>query len=309
MRSRVWQVAQWLVGLAIVVFVARYVANNWAEVRSADLRWHLSWPHIVLAVGLVAAVFALLADAWRRTVAGWGYPLSWPTAARIWLLSSMAKYVPGKVWALAGLAVMSAKEGVPAWAATASAVLLQLMSFGSAAAIVAITGLAVGGVVPGPLGLGLFAAAMTGICLLVVWRPLTRRVVGRFSPAADLAHVPGVGTLVYGAAANLGAWIGYGAAFYVLAKATLPFAPLGFHEAVGAYTASYVAGVLAPFAPGGLGVREGVLVLALQPRMGLANALALAAVSRLAVTAAEVVASLIFLLRAPGSIRAESLRS
>jgi hypothetical protein len=308
LRSRAWQAAQWLIGLAIVVFVARYVASNWAEVRQADLRWRLSWPHLAMVLLLVAAVFALLADAWRRTVAGWGYRLPWPTAARVWLLSSMAKYVPGKVWALAGLAVMSAREGVPAWAATGSAVLLQLMSLGTAAAILAITGLTVGGVVPGPLGLGLFAAAVTGICLLAVWPPLMRRVVGRFAPAADLTRGPGAGTLIYGAVANLGAWLGYGAAFFVLAKATLPFAPLGFHQALGAYTASYVAGVLAPFAPGGLGVREGVLILALEPRMGLANALALAAVSRLAVTTAEILASIVFLFRAPGSVRAESLR-
>jgi uncharacterized integral membrane protein len=307
-RSRAWQVTQWLAGLAIVVFVARYVAANWAEVQRADLRWHFSWPHIAAAIALVLAAFALLADAWRRMVAGWGYPLAWATAARVWLLSSMAKYVPGKIWALAGLAVMSERQGVPAWAAAGSAVLLQLMSLGTAAAIVAITGLAVGGRIPGPLGLGLFAAAMAGVSLLVIWPPLTRRVVGRLAPAADVTHVPGVGPLLYGAAANCGAWLAYGAAFYVLAGATLPYAPLGFPEAVGAYTASYVAGVLAPFAPGGLGVREGILVLALEPRMGLGNALALAAVSRLGVTAAEVLASLGFLFRASRSVRVESLR-
>ena len=308
MRSRAWQVAQWLVGLAIVVFVARYVAGNWDEVRQADLRWRVSWPHIAAAVTLIILAFALLADAWRRTVAGWGYPMGWPTAARVWLLSSMAKYVPGKVWALAGLAVMSERQGVPAWAAAASAVLLQLMSFGTAAAIVAMTGLAVGGVVPGPLGLTVFALAMAGLSLLIVWRPLTRRIVARLAPTADVARVPGIGPLVYGAAANFGAWIAYGAAFHVLARATLPFAPLGFYESLGAYTASYVAGVLAPFAPGGLGVREGILVLALEPRMGLANALALAAVSRLGVTAAEVLASLALLIRTPRSVRVESLR-
>ncbi|HEX9165503.1 MAG TPA: hypothetical protein VF862_06305, partial [Gemmatimonadales bacterium] len=130
---------------------------------------------------------------------------------------------------------------------------------------------------------------------------------GRLAPTAAVTQVPGIGPLVYGAAANFGAWIAYGTAFQVLARATLPFAPLGFYEALGAYTASYVAGALAPFAPGGLGVREGILVLALEPRMGLANALALAAVSRLGVTAAEVLASLAFLIT-PRSVRVESLR-
>lgn len=308
MRSRAWHFLQWIAGLAIVLFVARYVAANWAEVRQAELRWRLSWPLVLASLGLVLAAFALLADAWRRTVAGWGYPLPWATAARVWLLSSMAKYVPGKVWALAGLAVMSERQGAPAWAAAGSAVLLQLLSLGTAAAIVALSGLAVGGVVPGPLALLVFAGAMVAISLLVVWPPLARRVVSRLAPATGVGRAPGLAPLVYGAAANFGAWLAYGGAFFVLARATLPFAPLEFDEALGAYTASYVAGVLAPFAPGGLGVREGILVLALEPRMGLANALALAAVSRLGVTAAETLASIGFLIRSPRSVRVESLR-
>lgn len=309
MPRRGWHVIQWLAGLAIVLFVARSVAGNWAEVREADLRWRLSWPHLAAAVALVVAVFALLADAWRRMIAGWGFPLAWWTAARVWLFSSMAKYVPGKVWALAGLAVLAGREGVPAWTAAGSAVLLQLLSFATAAALVAATGLAVGGIVPGPVGLLVFAAALAAIVVLVVRPALVRAVVRRFAPSADLRGMPGTGTLLYGAAANFGAWIGYGTAFYVFSRATLPFAPLGFADAVGAYTASYVAGVLAPFAPGGLGVREGVLVLVLQPGMGLANALALAAVARLGVTAAEVLASLALLVRSPGSVRVESPRA
>jgi hypothetical protein len=309
LRSRLWHAAQWLAGLAIVVFVARYVARNWAEVRQADLRWELSWSWLLAAVVLVWLVFALLADGWRRMVTGWGYPVRWQNGARIWLLSSMAKYVPGKVWALAGMAVMSSRQGIPAWAATSSAVVLQLLSLGSAAVIVAMTGLTVGGIVPGPLGLALFAGAMAGLCLVVLWPPLLRRVVARVTSGADLTHVPGLRPLVYGAVVNLSAWVGYGAAFWLFARATLPLAPLGFHEAVGAYTASYIAGVVAPFAPGGIGVREGVLIMLLEPRLGLANALALAAVSRLGMTAAELTAVLPFLFRVPEATGVESIHS
>lgn len=309
MRSRLWHAAQWLGGLSIVAFVARYVARNWAEVRQVDLRWDISWPLLLTAMALVWLVFGLLADGWRRMVEGWGYPLRWRAGARIWLFSSLAKYVPGKVWALAGMAVMSSRQGIPAWAATSSAVVLQLISLGSAAMIVAITGLAIGGIVPGPLGLALFAAAMAGLCLVVLWPPLLRRLVAMVAPGADLTHVPGLRPLVYGALVNLVAWVGYGAAFWLFARATLPLLPLGFQVAVGAYTASYIAGVVAPFAPAGIGVREGILIMVLEPRMGLANALALAAVSRLGMTAAELTAALPFLFRVAEATRVESIRS
>jgi len=296
-HRRAWQVVQWALGFLIVAFMARYIARNWAEVRSAEIRWRLAWPLLVAGVALVWMTFGVLADAWRRMVQGWGHPLPWLTGARIWLLSSMAKYVPGKVWALAGMAVMAERLGIPAWSAAGSAVILQLVSLGSGAVIVATTGLAVGSLLPGPLALAGFALAMGLLASLVLWPPLTRRAVAMFAPTADLATVPGPGPLLYGVLANLAAWVGYGAAFWLFARGTLPDAPLGLQEAIGVYTASYVAGVVAPFAPGGLGVRESVLVLALQGRIGLANALALAAVARLGMTAAEILAAVPFVIR------------
>ena len=299
MRSRLWHVAQWGLGLVIVAFVTRHVLANWEEVERADLQWRLSPPILLAAVALVWLIFAALADAWRRMVAGWGRCLAWPVSARIWLLSSMAKYVPGKVWALAGMAVMSERNGVPAWAATASAVILQVLSLGTGAIVVAVSGLTLlpGRNLPGTAALALLAAGSLAGTALALWPPVTRRVVAAIAPSADLSQVPGLNPIVFGTLANLVAWIGYGVAFWLFARGTLPATPLTIGESIGAFTASYVAGVIAPFAPGGLGVREGVLVLALRDRTGLATALALAAVARLGMTVAEVTAAVPFLLR------------
>jgi len=299
MRSSLWRVAQWGLGLVIVVFVVRYVLANWQEVQRADLQWRLSPPMLLTGVALIWLIFAVLADAWRRMVAGWGRSLAWLVAARIWLLSSMAKYVPGKVWALAGLAVMSERNGVPAWAATASALVLQVLSLGTGALVVAVSGLTLlpGRSLPGTAALTLLAAGSLAGTALALWPPVTRRVVAAIAPSADLTHVPGLNPIVFGTLANVAAWIGYGVAFWLFARGTLPAAPLTIGESIGVFTASYVAGVIAPFAPGGLGVREGVMVLALRDRTGLATALALAAVARLGMTIAEVTAAVPFLLR------------
>jgi hypothetical protein len=211
----------------------------------------------------------------------------------------MGKYLPGKVWALAGMVVMSERQGIPAWAATASAVVLQILSFGTGAVVVAVSGLTLlpARTTPGTAMLGALAAASIGLTLLALWPPFTRRVVSAVAPSAEIGRVPRARTVLGGVAANLVAWIGYGLSFWLFARGTLPAAPLTPGESIGAYTASYLAGVIAPFAPGGLGVREGVLVLALRDRTGLANALALAAVARLGMTLAEVMAAVPFLLR------------
>jgi hypothetical protein len=211
----------------------------------------------------------------------------------------MAKYVPGKVWALAGMAVMSERRGVPAWAATASAIQLQIISVGTGALVVAVFG---GGISPW-LSLAAAGAALAATAV-AVRRPLIEAVLRRVAPGADLTHIPRAPVVVYGAVANLAAWLGYGVAFWLFARGTLPQSAPELSESIGANTASWVAGAIAPFAPGGLGVREGVLVMALRDHSGLAGALALSAVARLGMTAAEVIATIPFLLRRRESLRA-----
>lgn len=298
MRNRIVHLAQVILGLVIVLFVTRYVVRNWHEVREADLAWRVAPVPLAGALAVVWAVFALQAEAWRRMVAGWGHRIGWTAGAGIWLLSSMAKYVPGKVWALAGMAIMSERRGVPAWAATGSAILLQVLSLGTGALVVALFGVGV----PRPLSLAAAVAAVvvTGIA---VYPPVVRAAVARVAPAALLTHIPRAPVLLFGAAANLAGWIGHGVAFWLFARGVLPHSSPDLRVSIGAYTASYVAGVVAPFAPGGLGVREGVLVMALRDQTGLAAALALAAVARLGMTVAEVIAAVPFLLRSRENAR------
>jgi hypothetical protein len=67
------------------------------------------------------------------------------------------------------------------------------------------------------------------------------------------------------AAAFLGIWILQGLSFFVLATAWVELSWLDLPRLAGAYAISYVAGLLAFFAPGGIGVREGFLTIILEP--------------------------------------------
>lgn len=296
MPSRLWRVVQAVLTLTVVGFVVRAVIRNWTEVRLADLGWDLAALPLAGGLVLIWAVFAMLSEAWRRLVAAWGFPLPWRTASRVWLLSSMAKYIPGKVWAFAGMALMAKRHGVPAWASTGSALLLQVLSLGTGALVVSVSGVALLetiGLARPPLLL--LAAASGALTALAVWPPATSRILSRLAPDTRSHGTPRAAVLVGGALANLVAWVGYGGAFWLFARGTFPELDLGVGESVAAFTAAYLAGVLAPL-PGGLGVREGILVLILRDRTGLTAALALAAVVRLGVTLAEVAVSIPFLL-------------
>lgn len=297
MASRLWRGAQWVIGGAIVIAAALQLATNWEALRGQPLDWQVRPSYLVASVLLVWAMYAILIAAWRLVLQGWGERLGPISAARIWTVSSLGKYLPGKVWAIAGMALMAQRAGVAGWAATGSAVILQALAVAAGGVVVAATGTAaLEAQWPGfRAGLVLLLAASVAGLLLMTWAPFVRRLLSlvRIEPRAA---TPGAPAVLAGALANLVAWAGYGAAFWLLAAGLLPHSGLRLDVAVGAFTASYLAGLLFLPAPGGVGVRESVMVLMLQAPLGEGGALALAIASRLLLTVTEFGAAAPFLL-------------
>jgi hypothetical protein len=288
-RWLVW-LGQGLLAVAVVVFASRALLRHWGEFRALDIDWSLEAVPLVLAVLAVLATYAVLIEAWRRVVIGWGQSLRYTTAARIWCLSNMGRYLPGKVWSIAGLAVLAQRVGVSGWAATGSAVAMQALAVGTGVSVVAFA--APHAVSP----LQLLAAFV--IAVGVVWFLVSRRLSSLLARIAradvtlrpltpQAAAIAGVATLV--------AWVAYGVAFWLLARGLLPGADLSARAAVGVFAAGYIVGLLAIFAPGGLGVRELVFIAILAPRLGSGGAVGLAVASRLLLTMTEVVAALVAL--------------
>ena len=305
MVKRWWRWIQWVGGALVIAFVVYYLARNWDAVRTAHIQWAFRPELIEASLALVLATYALLDESRRRLLAGWGPRLGWWESARIWVLSSMGKYLPGKIWAVAGMAVLSQRRGVPAWAAMASAILLQAVAIATGAAVVSVTGIAaLEAARPGSRE-ALVVVLLVSVAGLaaVLWPPVARRIMARVAPGAGPHIPPPASAVAFGIGANALAWVGYGVALWLLARGVLPQAGLQLPEALGAFAGSYLAGLLFLLAPGGIGVRESVFVLMLQHRIGLANALALAAVSRLGMTLADVLAALPFVLTRPERVR------
>ena len=307
-RRRVWIVVRWAVGIAVAWFVVRALVTGWSTMAAHPVVW-APRPLFVGASALVTwLMYALLVAAWRTVLVGWGERLGALDAARIWTISSLGKYLPGKVWAIAGMAVMARRAGVAPWAATASAILLQALAVGSAAVIIAATSISVLETgYPGvrPILLGLIAASVAGMALLL-WPPFVRRLLRIARVDAPPTATPGVGPVLFGAASNVTAWCGYGVALWLLAAGLLVVPDLTLVRAIGAFTASYLAGLLFLPAPAGIGVREAVFVLMLEGAIGREPAAALAIASRLLLTVTEVGAAAPFLLFFREQIRAES---
>ena len=306
MGRSAWRVVQWVIALAIIGFAVSDLAGAWSRLRVQPVEWDVR-PALLVASALATwAMYAILIEAWRSMLRGWGDRLSFGAAARIWTVSSLGKYIPGKVWAIAGIAVMAQRAGVRRWTAMASAVVLQALAVGTGAAIVGTAGSASLESrypwVPAAL-LALVVVSVAGIALLL-WPPFIGRLL-RLVRVEAKGSSPGAPAVVVGALANLTAWAGYGLAFWLLARGLFAAPALTPALAMATFAASYVAGLLFLPAPAGLGVRESVVILMLGGALGESSALALAIASRVLLTITEFGAAAPFLL-AGVRIRGES---
>lgn len=306
MNSRWLRLAGWALAAAVAVFAVREVMRQWHALVTQPVVWQLRPLYIVAAVALVLLNYVVLIQAWRIMLHGWQQDLPFMGSVRIWLVSSLGKYVPGKVWAVAGMAMMAQRAGVAAWAATASAVVLQALAIGTGAAVTGVAGSArlqaeapwvrialVGLIVTSAVGLA---------CLL--WPPVTRRLLRLARVSAPPERSPGVAAITAGLVANIVAWLGYGLSLWLLAHGLFDVPGLPLQLAISAFAASYVSGLLALFAPGGIGVREIVFFVMLDGLVGPGVAGALAIASRLLLTLTEIGAAVPFLVLQRGERRA-----
>ena len=298
-RPKVWRLLQYAAGAILVGLAVRALVTNWQSLQTQPVAWQVGPGWIAASVAVVFAGYAVLIEAWRRVVLSMGERLSFPTAARIWFLGSLGKYIPGKVWAVAGAAVLARRAGVDPSAAVAAALVLQALALASGAAAVAFTARevfqAMGSNVV-PVAAALLVACLAGVGFLGSQPVLDRfnRVLPRSFPPLRAIR-PAI--LAGAFAANLLAWFAYGAALLLLARGVIPDVHLGLAQAVGVFTCSYLAGLVALFAPGGLGPRESVFLLVLAGDIGLKPAAALAIASRLLLTGTELLPVVPLLLR------------
>jgi len=296
-RRLIWRGVQILGALALVGLAMRSLLSNWSNLRSQEIAWHLDPAWIALSLGITWLAYAGLIEAWRRVVVSLGQRLRYPDAARITMVSNLGKYVPGKVWAIAGAAYLAQQVGVAPAAAIAAAVVLQALALASGVLLVAGLAPALQGIPAGYLvgGAALGAAALGGIAVLCSGRAL--EVVQRWLPRSVPRLEPiAPGVMLAALVVNGLAWCAYGLAFLALVRGVLPTTALPWALATSVFTTSYLIGLLVAFAPGGLGVRESMFVLLLGGPLGVKVAGALALATRVTLTIAELGAALPFLL-------------
>lgn len=285
-----------IAGLVVTALFILYVIR---ALHGRDLSVYAT-PRAIEGIGVAALcwtmVVPLIALAWRGMLKGLGIQKSWRELTAILGITQFAKYVPGNIAQYLGRAGMSLTRGISA-RAFASTMMFELPLMAGAALCV---GVGVGAMSAAGLLLlhrkGEQLVLITAVFLLTI---VALIVLGKFMPRLILRLAPRrayllAGDLLPSRASMAVAFALYclmyvcaGAGLVVLAHLLLPEAVHDNLLLVASFSLAWVVGFVTPGAPGGLGVREGLLLLMLAPVYSPASASVLVIALRIATTVGD----------------------
>ena len=297
--SRLSDLASWasrhrrlLGAVQLIVLVVFFASLAWAirgsvrgaahDVENANL--------VLFALGCaaLAAYYLVFVLGWMRILSEWGVELTYPVALRAEMLSMLAKYIPGAIWAPAARVLAARRAGVTDAALVTSSMLLEAGLSAVAGVIVFVVSLPFVDDVHAPLGpLVAFGGVLAILVQPRVFRPLAGWVLHKFGYTKELPnmHARTISLLLVFYA---GTWVLGGFALWLLLRAVgghpepATIVYLGGVAAVGAIVA-----VVFIFAPSGLGPREasmyGLMLAVATP----GQALGAVALNRVALTLVE----------------------
>lgn len=282
----------------VAVKIALAAALTWLILRAAGFRlaeagssvdWSLlrpDFPLLLLSMVVLFAAFALQGRLWTWLLTRFGGPpLRLAVATAMILVANMGRYIPGKVFQLAGLALLARREGVSGVQAGVAAVTGQLLNLLAAALVGGWAAWAAGSISEGA-GLAAGLAVVLAVAVLVGAGgagKVLRWLLRRGGHDAEVA-LPGRKVLGLCLAGYIAGWAAYGLAFFWLARGAGLDIPLA--TAITAFSGAYFVGYIS-LVPGGIGVREGGLYVLLVPVLGPQGSLMLAGLQRLWITVGE----------------------
>jgi glycosyltransferase 2 family protein len=296
--KRLWLRVAQVVLIALVGWgIYRVVAPELAKLRVEDLlRYRPSVLLLTISTALLVSAYLMHSWLWRHiAVALSDARLSIRPAMRIYFVSGLGRYIPGKLWQMAGMAALAHRAGFSAVAATAASLVGQLAFMTTGVVFLA---LLLPSMLRGAAGLvGALLLALAVVVFVIAatdrGKALRHRLLQRLDPrlaqAGALFDRMKVRTALGWWALYGVSWVLIGSAFALFVVAFVP-TELGHMRAfAGIGVVSYVLGYIS-FTPAGIGVREGVMLTLLTatfPASAAPAALLISIVSRLWFTAGE----------------------
>ncbi len=270
----------------VAIFLARYFYENADTYRNLNVTIH--WPVFAGAVGFYFLYKITLASLWHYMTKLNGCGINYFKAITAYLYSILGKYIPGKVFMLLARIPAYEEAGAPIRKVTICFFLENICTLLGAAFLFLVSLL----FFPNDL---LADYQWAAIALVVVFFICINpkiinfflRILEKVIHKKDMEIPITYGEMIKVVLLFIGNWVIVGIGFYMLTCSIYPIPMSEMLYSAGIFGLSCIIGILAIFAPSGLGVREGILVLGLGLIMPEEYAVIISIVSRLWMTVSE----------------------
>ena len=256
-NKRFIKVVKLLLLALVLFFVVKNIVNNFSNIKDIDLS-NLNFGYVLPALVVTIISLFIPVFAWKYLLGILGSNLKILKAMRIWFISNLGRYIPGKVWQISGLIILSGKEGVSKKASSVSVIYSQIVAN--------LIGLS--------LGLFLFVKdeketlnifLLIGILIVLAILPfvinklasLALSILKKSKETFEVTY----GKFVIYVFLQLVNWLIMGAAFVLFINIFTELSIIENPVALFILPISWTLGLLAIFAPGGIGVREGIMTV------------------------------------------------
>ena len=258
---------QVIVILLIFYFLMKGVIANWDQVKDFD--WKFDYPLLIISFLLQIVALLWLVQIWRWILGHTGSRVSYAGLFRVWFFANLGRYLPGKVWQFLGMVYMLEKRGVPPRNTFSTVVLAQTCSVMSGL-LIAFAFLGVNlysQFLSGKPGLmAVIAIFFLAVIALACYPRLLQKAInlglGILKREKIILDINTKDVIIYLLCYSV-SWLLFGLAFLVFIKAMTQASFAMYPSLTGAFAFSVNIGFLVLFVPGGIGVREGFLVLLL----------------------------------------------
>ena len=272
--------------VAGVIFVAGFVLQHWSDFRAISIS---PGNAAILGSCLLLYLASVMGNgaAWVIMVRSTGASVGARFALWVYLVSQYGKYVPGNVWHFISRATLSTLGSVHPGHAS-YVMVVETMVVSVIGAMLSLAALAAGLVGPSTGATGFVVMGLVIGAVFIRFAPRLilsagRRlwaVVSRTEMPVSIVS-PGRGAILAAAVLSCFSFTVNAVVLQLLGTSLIDGSGPSLPTLIGVFAFSWTAGFVTPGAPGGVGIRDGLLVSLLSPMFGAAGAVTVTLVHRL----------------------------
>ncbi len=289
--------------IIVFYFIFRQFDTYWSDLVAHE--WSVNFTLLALSIFLHLVALLLFSSVWSILIKAFGFTVKLKHAFKISYITSLGKYIPGKLWPIVGMSFLAKQLNISEENAIASWIIAMIFYLPSAFLASFLCILATPEIFTDHLKeyldwtIYLMALVVFVVSLLLIIKPnmifsiinIILRKLKR--PLINLNLNIKTALKIY--TGYMVCWIVFGFSFWLLIISISPSSDVPIIPSMVAFIFAYQLGYLAFFAPGGIGVRELVLTTILLPYIGpIAASISIAA--RIWNMITEIVAAVICLI-------------